>query len=508
MWASGTCRYGGRLRETRLLCHFPDMTVSKHVDVLIIGAGISGVDAVYRLKTRCPEKSLLILEARERVGGTWDLFRYPGVRSDSDIFTLGFPFRPWPSDQAIVDGPAIRQYVEDTARETGVFEQIRFGQKVIRAGWSSADSRWTVETEDGERFTAAFLYLASGYYDYDQGYRPSWPGEEAFEGRIVHPQFWPEELDFAGKRVAVIGSGATAVTLVPALAGEAAQVTMVQRSPSYIVARPGRDAIARRLQRLLPKRAAGGLIRWKNILLTIYFYGRARRRPERVSRWIREQVRKALPIGYPVERDFTPSYKPWDQRLCLVPDGDLFAAIAGGKVSVATGAIERFTRDGLRLATGEEVRADVVVTATGLVMKVGGGIELSVDSKPVELPERFIYKGMMLSGVPNLFISFGYVNASWTLRSDLTARSVCRLLQHMDKRGFATVVARADGGLERRPVIDFSSGYVQRAQDVLPSQGDRQPWQVPQNYLRDSLAMTFSRIDEALEFGAGPAAHA
>ena len=479
----------------------PVSNADEQVDVLIVGAGISGVDAAYRLKTRCAGKSMLILETRERVGGTWDLFRYPGVRSDSDMFTLGFPFRPWPSDQAIVDGPAIRDYVEDTARETGVFEGIRFGQKITRADWSSADSLWTVETARGQRFTAAFLYLASGYYDYDQGYRPTWPGEEAFAGRIVHPQFWPDELDLTGKRVAVVGSGATAVTLVPALATQAAQVTMVQRSPSYIVARPARDALAGWLQRLLPRRAAGPLIRWKNILLTIYFYGRARRKPERVGAWIKEQVRAELPAGYPVERDFSPAYQPWDQRLCLVPDGDLFAAMASGRVSIATGAIERFTLGGLRLITGEEVQADVVVTATGLVMKLAGGIALSVDGEPVKLAERFIYKGMMLSGVPNLFISFGYVNASWTLRSDLTARSACRLLNHMDNHGFTTVVARPDGSLERRPVIAFSSGYVRRAEGALPSQGHRPPWQVPQNYVRDLAGMTFRRIDEGLEFG-------
>jgi len=479
----------------------PVSNADEQVDVLIVGAGISGVDAAYRLKTRCPAKSWLMLEARERVGGTWDLFRYPGVRSDSDMYTLGFPFRPWPSDQAIVEGPAIRDYVEATARETGVFEQIHFGHKVVRADWSSAESRWTVETERGRRFTAAFLFLASGYYDYAQGYRPSWDGEEAFAGRIVHPQAWPEDLDLAGKCVAVIGSGATAVTLVPALAREAAQVVMVQRSPSYIVARPARDRVARWAQRLLPRGAAGALVRWKNVLLTIYFYGRARRKPERVSHWIREQAREALPAGYPVERDFSPSYKPWDQRLCLVPDGDLFAAILGGTVRIATGAIERFTPSGLRLESGEEVEADVVVTATGLNMKVGGGIALGVDGAPVELAERFIYKGMMLSGVPNLFIAFGYANASWTLRSDLTARSVCRLVNHMTARGFATAVPRADGALERRPVIDFSSGYVARAQGVLPSQGHRQPWRVPQNYVRDLAAMSFRRIDEGLEFG-------
>ena len=474
------------------------MEVSKHVDVLMVGAGISGIDAAYRLKTRCPDKSWLILEARHRIGGTWDLFRYPGVRSDSDMFTLGFPFRPWRSDQAIVEGSAIRQYIEDTARETGLLEHIRFGCPVTRASWSPADARWTVET-DAERFTCSFLWLTTGYYDYAAGHRPHWPGEDAFAGRIVHPQFWPEDLDLSGKRVALIGSGATAVTMVPALADKAAHVTMVQRTPSYIVARPSRDRAAAWLQRRLPAKAADTLIRWKNLLLTIYFYGRARRKPAHVSRRIREEICKALPAGYPVERDFAPPYKPWDQRLCLIPDGDLFAAMSAGKVSIATGAIERFTRNGLQLATGEEVKADIVVTATGLNMKLGGGIDLSVDGEPVRLAERFIYKGMMLSGVPNLFISFGYANASWTLRSDLTARSVCRLLNRMEAKGRTTCTPRADTKMERRPIIDFSSGYVKRAEGELPSQGDRQPWAVPQNYVRDLCAMTLSPIDEALE---------
>ena len=476
------------------------MAVSKHVDVLIVGAGISGIDAAYRLKTRCPDKSWLILEGRERVGGTWDLFRYPGVRSDSDIFTLGFPFRPWRTDQAIVDGPSIRQYVEDTAREFGISDWIRFGHRVLGARWSSSEARWTVETEQ-EDFTCSFLWLTTGYYDYAEGYRPRWPDEDCFRGQVVHPQFWPEELDLSGKRVAVIGSGATAVTMVPALAEKAEHVTMVQRTPSHIVSRPGRDRVAGWLQRLLPRRVADPLIRWKNVLLTIYLYGRARRMPERVSNWIREQVSKELPAGYPVERDFTPPYKPWDQRLCLVPDGDLFAAMRSGKVSIATGAIERFIPRGLRLAMGEEVEADIVVTATGLNMKLAGGIDVSLDGEQMRLPDHFIYRGMMLSGVPNLFLSFGYANASWTLRSDLTARSVCRLLNHMQRRGLATCVPRAGGDVERRPVIDFSSGYVKRAEALLPSQGDRDPWRVPQNYVRDFLGMTFGRIDEALEFG-------
>ena len=476
------------------------MEVSKHVDVLIVGAGISGIGAAYRLQERCAGKSWLILESRDRVGGTWDLFRYPGVRSDSDMFTLGFPFRPWRSDLAIVGGEAIRDYVEQTAREFGIFDRIRFGEAVGRASWSSADARWTVETNRG-KYSCSFLYLASGYYDYAQGYRPEWPGEVEFAGRVVHPQAWPEDLDFAGKKVAVIGSGATAVTLVPALAEKAAHVTMVQRTPSYIVARPSRDRTAAWLQRRLPRRVADAAIRWKNLLLGIYFYGRARRKPKHVGQRIREEIGKALPAGYPVGRDFTPPYKPWDQRLCLIPDGDLFAAMRSGKVSIATGAVERFTTSGLQLATGEKVEADIVVTATGLNMRLLGGIALKVDGKSVDPSQLLVWKGMMLSGIPNLFIAFGYANASWTLRSDLTARSACRLIRRMDGNGAKCAIPRTPEQIGRKPVIALSSGYVSRAATAQPSQGDRDPWQVPQNYVRDLISMTFGRIDEDLDLG-------
>ena len=473
------------------------MEVSKQVDVLIVGAGISGVDAACRLKQRCPGKSFAILEGRERIGGTWDLFRFPGVRSDSDMYTLGFPFRPWRSTQAIVSGDDIRQYVEETAREFGVFEHIRFHTRVTSASWSAADTRWTVETSGGV-FTAKFIYLASGYYDYEAGHRPEWPGEAEFEGTIVHPQFWPVHLDYSGKRVAVIGSGATAVTLVPALAEKAARVTMVQRTPSYIVAAPARDGMAKWLP--------ADLIRWKHILLTIFLFGRARRRPERVAEYIRDKAREALPPGYPVERDFSPSYAPWDQRLCLIPDGDLFHAISSGNVTVATGEIDRFVPEGIRLKNGETVDADIVVTATGLNMRFLGGIDLAIDGKPVKAADHLIYKGMMLSCVPNLFVAFGYTNASWTLRSDLTARSVCRLLRQMDAKGQRVCVARPPAGIERRPVMELTSGYVQRAASILPGHGDRQPWRVPQHYLRDAAAMAFRRIDENLEFDARTAA--
>jgi monooxygenase len=479
------------------------MAVSKQVDVLIVGAGISGIDAAYRLKTRCPGKSWAILEARDRIGGTWDLFRYPGVRSDSDIFTLGFPFRPWPSDKCIVEGPAIRDYLEDTAREFGIFDHIRFAHRVLRANWSSKDAAWSVEVEHcgrREQYVCAYLFMCSGYYDYAQGHRPTWPGEAEFEGCIIHPQFWPDDLNVAGKRVAVIGSGATAVTLVPSLAKDGAQVTMVQRSPSYVVARPSRDRIAAGLQRILPPRAAHAVTRWKNLLLGIYFFRQARRKPEKVAHSMREQVRMALPAGYPIERHFTPAYKPWDQRLCLIPDGDLFEAIAASKVSVATGGIDRFTSEGLRLASGETVAVDIVVAATGLQMKLLGGAKLVVDGQPVRLAEHHVYKGMMLSGVPNLFLAFGYTNASWTLRSDLTARAVCRLINRMDRKRFKVCIARAAVDLEPHPIMELNSGYVKRAASELPSQGDRGPWRVPQNYVRDLARMTFSRIDEALEF--------
>jgi len=469
------------------------------VDVLIVGAGLSGIGAAWRLQERCKGRSFLILEGRRRIGGTWDLFRYPGIRSDSDIFTLGFPFRPWPSDLAIVDGPAIRAYVEDTARESGIFEKIRFGHPVTGASWSSSESRWTVETE-AQTYSCAFLYLCTGYYDYASGYRPHWNGEEDFRGQIVHPQFWPDNLDYAGKRVAVIGSGATAVTLIPSMAGEAAHVTMVQRSPTYIVARPARDRIAAALQKALPAKAAHWLTRWKNVLMTIYVYGRAKKHPKKVADWIVDQAGKQLPAGYPVEQDFRPSYNPWDQRLCLIPDGDLFAAMRSGEVSIATGVIDRFTEGGIRLASGEEVPADIVVTATGLNLKIAGGIALSVDGEPISLADRTLYKGMMLSGVPNFAISVGYINASWTLRSDITARAVCRLLNHMDKRGLTVATPRDDPSPERHPLLELSSGYLARAQGHLPRQGARHPWRVKQHYVRDLTAMGLSRVDEAMDF--------
>jgi len=480
-------------------------TSPEYLDVLIVGAGISGIDAAYHLQKRCPAKSWLILEARGAIGGTWDLFRYPGVRSDSDMYTLGFPFRPWTGEKAIADGAAIRDYVAATAREFGIDRRIRFGHRVARASWSSAEARWTVDVEAGgevRRFSCGFLFLCSGYYDYAGGYRPEWPGEARYKGRIVHPQHWPEDLDHAGKRIVVIGSGATAVTLVPALADRAAHVTMLQRSPTYIVARPSRDGVAHWLQRRLPLKAADWATRWKNVLLGIFFFSRARKRPEQVKAAILKLATEALPPGYDVARDFAPAYNPWDQRLCLVPDGDLFAAMRDGRVAVVTDTIGTFTETGVALASGAELAADVVVTATGLAVKLLGGIDLIVDGERVDVAERFSYKGMMLSGVPNLALSFGYTNASWTLKCDLTSRYVCRLLNHMDRRGYAVCVPElGDGAAERRPMLEFSSGYVRRAAGSLPSQGAKAPWRVHQNYLKDLAAMRLRPLaDEAMKF--------
>ena len=476
----------------------------EELDVLIVGAGISGIDGAWHLQKRCPNKSYAILEGRERIGGTWDLFRYPGIRSDSDMYTLGFPFRPWTGEKSIADGADIRAYVEETARAFGIDRQIRFRHRVTRADWSTAEARWTVEAEtpDGSRrYRARFLYLGSGYYDYEQGYRPEWPGEQDYGGRLVHPQFWPEDLDHAGKRIVVIGSGATAVTLVPALAAKAAHVTMLQRSPSWIVARPSEDGIARRLQRLLPARAAARTIRWKNVLLGMLFFQRSRKRPDKVRALLLKWVAEQLP-DRDISRDFVPTYNPWDQRVCLVPDGDLFRAMREERVSVVTDTIDAFTSTGLRLASGSELEADIVVAATGLVVKILGGIAITVDGAPVKPAEHFSYKGMMLNDVPNLVLSFGYTNASWTLKCDLTARYFCRLVRHMDAHGLDLCTPRLPAdGVERQPMLDFSSGYVQRAAGSLPGQGAKPPWRVYQNYFKDVAALGLGTVtDGVMEF--------
>ena len=477
------------------------MPASAHFDVLIIGAGLSGIGAAWHLQHHCPGRSYAILEARTAMGGTWDLFRYPGIRSDSDMYTLGYRFRPWRDPKAIADGPAIKRYIEETAREYGIDQKIRYGHRVVRAEWSSAEARWRVEAEhEGEtvHFTCGFLHTCTGYYDYEAGYTPEYPGRASYTGRFVHPQHWPEDLNYAGKRVVVIGSGATAVTLVPAMssgAGAAAHVTMLQRSPSYIAELPSTDAIADALKRVLPERAAYALTRWKNVLVSLFYFQLARRAPETFARGLRQKTRDALGAGHDIDRHFTPRYKPWDERLCIVPDGDLFTAIREQRASVVTDEIDHFTATGIQLKSGAHLEADVVVSATGLALKLVGGMSLAVDGTPVELPRTMAYMGFMYSGVPNLSSAFGYTNASWTLKCDLVAEHLCRLLNHMKGHGYVQCTPVREMSVGEEPVLNFTSGYVQRALPNLPTQGTRAPWRVHQNYLRDLVAYRHGRVD-------------
>jgi monooxygenase len=477
-----------------------------HFDVIIVGAGLSGIGGACHLKRECPQKSFAILEGRETMGGTWDLFRYPGVRSDSDMYTLGYRFRPWRDNKAMADGPAILSYIRETAAEYNVDQMIRYDHRVRRASWSTQHTRWTVEAETGPdktlvQLTCNFLYLCTGYYDYESGYTPEWRGVERFRGTMVHPQKWPEDLDYTGKRVVVIGSGATAVTLVPAMAERAAHVTMLQRSPSYIVSRPAEDKVANILRRVLPDRAAYMLARWKNVLAGSFFYNLARERPK-VFKWmVARGVRKELGEKYDAKH-FTPPYNPWDQRLCLVPDADLFRTIRAGRVSVVTDQIETFTEAGLLLKSGERLDADIIVTATGLVLRLFSKLQLVVDGAPVDLPKTLVYKGMMFSDIPNLAFAVGYTNASWTLKCDLAAGYVCRLLNHMDHRGYSMCTPRLnDPDIEEEPVIDFNSGYVLRALDSLPRQGSKTPWRLHQNYVKDLSMMRYGAIEDGtMEF--------
>jgi cation diffusion facilitator CzcD-associated flavoprotein CzcO len=475
-------------------------------DVLIVGAGISGIGAAYHLQKQCPKKSYAILEGRNALGGTWDLFRYPGVRSDSDMYTLGYSFRPWREAKAIASGPSILKYLQETAHEYGIDGKIRYGHQAKIASWSSADSRWTVKIERTNgttvRLTCKFLYMCSGYYDYADGYMPGWPGMERFEGQTVHPQKWPKGLDYKNKRVIVIGSGATSVTLVPAMAETAKHVVLLQRSPSYILELPSEDLTANWLKGKVPWRLAYAIVRWKNVLVTTYLFQTSRRKPEKVKAWLLGLAKKALGPEYDVAKHFTPRYNPWDQRLCFIPDGDLFRAIRAGKTSMVTDEIETFTEKGLRLRSGQELEADIIVTATGLKVQLMGGMEVWVDGAQLQLPRAMTYKGMMYSDVPNLASSFGYTNASWTLKSDLTAEYVCRLLRHMDTRGYdACTPRKRDPSIAEEPAIDFSSGYIQRALPVMPKQGSKRPWKLHQNYALDMLEFRFSAVEDGtMEF--------
>ncbi|MEC5200450.1 monooxygenase [Arthrobacter sp. PL16] len=467
---------------------------TEHLDIVIVGAGLSGIGAAYRVSTELPGKSFAVLESRSAIGGTWDLFRYPGVRSDSDMFTLGYPFRPWTEAKAIADGSSILDYIRATADDPRIRERIRFHTKLVSAAWSSEDARWTLDLDvtddDGatarRRLTCGFLYLCSGYYDYDRGYEPSFPGIDSFTGEIVRPQFWPEDLDYKGKRVVVIGSGATAVTLVPSMARDAGHVTMLQRSPTYVTAVPSRDKFSDAARRHLPAGVAHHVARAKNVLFTQAFYQLCRRRPEVAKKLIRTQTARILGDEDLVREHFTPAYNPWDQRLCVAPSADLFKAMKSGQASVVTDTIDTFTPTSIRLASGRELEADVVVTATGLSMLPLGGAAFTVDGKAVDLGDSWVYRGLMISGVPNLALCVGYTNASWTLRADLSSRYVCRLIKYMDRHGHAYGAPAVDSDMKARPILDLTSGYVQRAVSAFPKQGDRQPWIMRQNYLLDA----------------------
>jgi monooxygenase len=478
----------------------------EHFDVLIVGAGLSGIGAAWHLQDRCPGTSYAIWEARDAVGGTWDLFRYPGIRSDSDMFTLGYRFKPWLEQRAIADGPSILRYVRETARENGIDQHICFHHKVVAAHWRAADAVWEVEadTPDGRVVVRAnMLLMCSGYYSYDTAYRPEWPGEKAFEGSFVHPQFWPADLDYAGKRVVVIGSGATAVTLVPEMAKTAAHVTMLQRSPTYVVSQPAEDALANRTRRLLGPKLSYFLTRWRKVGFQLFFYRMTRKRPEAVKEKLLGMVGAALGPDYDIATHFTPRYNPWDQRLCLIPDEDLFVSIREGRASVATDTIERFEADGIRLASGAKLDADIVVTATGLKLNVFGDVAFDMDGVPVDLGRALIYKGMMVGNVPNLSFVFGYTNASWTLKADLTSEYICRLINHMKARHLKVATPRPQLGITQEPFLDFSSGYVQRALDKLPKQGNVKPWKLYQNYALDMVTLRYGKVEDGtMEFSA------
>lgn len=480
----------------------------EHFDVIVVGAGISGIGAGYFLQRDCPTKSYVILEGRDTIGGTWDLFRYPGVRSDSDMHTLGYSFKPWTAEKSIADGPSILQYLNETADEYGIRSKMRFGHMVSSAQWSSVESRWTVDAQVGGStvsYTCNYLFMCSGYYNYAEGYTPQIPGLDTFSGQVVHPQKWPENFNYQGKRVVVIGSGATAMTLVPAMTDQAEHVVMLQRSPTYVVARPDVDKVAGLLRKILPEKVAYGLTRWKNTTMQQFVYKRSRTEPDKIKKLLLKGVQDALGEDYDVATHFTPSYNPWDQRLCLVPNGDLFKAIKNGRASVVTDRIDHIDANGIALESGQRIDADVIVTATGLNLVTLGKVAFTVDGKPVDFSTTWTYKGIAYSGVPNLASSFGYINASWTLRADLTCEYVCRLVNHMDATGTTQCTPRLrpeDEGMEEKSWIDnFSAGYMERVMDQFPKQGDHEPWINPQNYKRDKKLFRESPLDDgAMQF--------
>lgn len=479
----------------------------QHFDVLIIGAGISGIGAAYHLQTKCPSRSYAILEGRSALGGTWDLFRYPGIRSDSDMFTLGYIFKPWVEQKAIADGPSILNYLQETAEENNIKQNINFNHQVKSSSWSTENSRWIVRGERGEtgetfEYCCNFLFLCGGYYSYDAGYTPEFPGLDSFRGEIIHPQKWTSDIDYRNKKIVVIGSGATAVTLIPELAKEATHVTMLQRSPTYMLSRPSEDAFANWLRKIIPAKPAYSIIRWRNVFLTMYIFNRSKKKPEQVKKYLINQVRKRLAPDYDVDTHFTPTYGPWDQRLCLVPDDDFFNAINNTSASIVTGYIDTFTEAGIKLKSGDVLEADMIITATGLALEVFNGISVEVDGSKIEPHQHFMYKGMMYNDVPNFATSFGYTNASWTLRADLTCTYVCRLLNHMTKTDTRQCTPRlSNPNMKPSNWFNLSSGYVQRAADKLPRQGDVNPWIAPQNYLLDIKSLKYGKVaDGTMEF--------
>lgn len=486
---------------------------TEYIDVVIVGAGLSGIGAAYHLQDKCPGRNYVILEGRDTMGGTWDLFRYPGIRSDSDMHTLGYNFKPWREAKAIADGPSILNYVRETATDEGIDKHIRYGHLVRKATWSSSEAAWTIEAqreETGEivAIRCNILLMCAGYYSYEKGYTPEFTGRDRFEGKIVHPQAWPENLDYRDKKVVVIGSGATAMTLIPAIAEEVGHVVMVQRSPTYVVSRPDKDKVANLLRRVLPEKLAYAITRWKNIRFQQLVYRRTRTDPDKVKRMLLHMVRKELGPDYDVEKHFTPRYNPWDQRLCLVPNSDLFAAIRSGKASIVTDLIDTFTENGVLLKSGEELEADIIITATGLNLILLGGMECVVDGQPVNFSDTFTYKGIMYSDVPNLISTFGYINASWTLHADLIAEYACRLISHMDANGYRQCVPHVraeDQDMQAQPWITaFSSGYIQRLMHLFPKQGDREPWINTQNYKLDKKLLRSEPIDDGVLLFSNP----
>lgn len=470
-------------------------------DMLIIGAGLSGIGAACRFRTKFPNDSLAVIESRDAIGGTWDLFRYPGIRSDSDMLTLGYDFRPWVGDKTLADGPSIKRYVETVAEEYGITPYIQFGSKVTSMDFSSEDDLWTVNITDVKsgktrQIRTRFITSAAGYYKYEEGYTPTFEGREEFKGDIVHPQHWPENFDYCGKTVIVIGSGATAVTLVPEMAKMAGHVTMLQRSPSYVASIPSKDSVGNFFRRILPTKTAFKINRAKNIKIARYMYDRAQKNPEKTKEWFRKKILKSLGDDYPVDEHFKPKYNPWDQRVCMVPDEDMFIAIREGHASIVTDHIERFTQNGILLKSGKELSADIIVTATGLNVVFNGQSDIFIDGQAADISESYGYKGIMYSGIPNLVSVFGYTNASWTLRADLISRFAVRVISHMKEQGYSRATPIAPEGMARRPYLDFQAGYLQRVFDQLPSQGDRHPWQNLQNYKLDQKLMLEDPIDD------------